>query len=179
MQFRTLDFGMETCSIVIALPGQDHSEPGSKVVDTYRFAHESKIDVWKVNAPRRLNPEKLSWSTRPALDGLFASMSVNVSRLATTWESPEFHCRSGTLHTFEFACAEGASPCHIQFVEDYKRHDGNLGKHFGPRYMVLLLMQLRSVLFAPESFVLGTIFIGESICILSTYHEQANQVCFV
>ncbi|KAH6914549.1 hypothetical protein BKA70DRAFT_550193 [Coprinopsis sp. MPI-PUGE-AT-0042] len=109
MQFRTLDFGMERCSVVLSIDAS-----------SYRYQSGSKIDIWELKAPRRLDPRSISWTSRPSRNRLFSSMALSVN--TTGLESPEFRCSSGSLHAFEFACSDSEA-CQLEYRQDAKKHD--------------------------------------------------------
>ncbi|KAH6899468.1 hypothetical protein BKA70DRAFT_1437278 [Coprinopsis sp. MPI-PUGE-AT-0042] len=107
LQFRILDFGMERCRFTLAI------EPA-----TYRYQSGSKIDVWELDAPKRFDPQIMSWSTRPSRIRLFSTLTLDTN--STVYESPEFHCRSRALRTFEVACS-GTAMCQLEFRQDVKK----------------------------------------------------------
>jgi hypothetical protein len=110
MQFRALDFGMERCSFVLSIEAS-----------SYKYQPGSKVDIWELKAPRRLDPLSLSWSTRPSRNRLFASLTLGDNNTAV-YETPEFRCASASLHAFEFACSD-AKVCQLEYRQDAKKHD--------------------------------------------------------
>lgn len=109
LQFRMLDFGMERCWFTLSV------DPS-----TYRYHSDSKLDIWQLDAPKRIDPYKSSWSTRPARKQLFTTLTLNKD--TKLYESPEFACPSRSLQTFEVACS-GKAACSLEFRQDAKKHD--------------------------------------------------------
>ncbi|TFK24212.1 hypothetical protein FA15DRAFT_741981 [Coprinopsis marcescibilis] len=124
MQFRALDYGMERCTIVFSLPSHYTLSQGDPPKHS-EYLNSSIIDVWKLKAPSRLDPLTVSWVSRPARDDRMFSFTILPN--VTSYESPEFFCRSGSLHSFEFDCADDSSEgtCLLEFKQD--THDPQLG----------------------------------------------------
>ncbi|TFK24229.1 hypothetical protein FA15DRAFT_641384 [Coprinopsis marcescibilis] len=117
MQYRALDYGMERCTVVLSLPSHQilsQADPPKHSAHT----KGSIIDVWKLKASSRLDPLTVSWASRPARDDRLFSFTILPN--VTSYESPEFFCRSGSLHSFEFGCADDSSTanCMLEFTQD-------------------------------------------------------------
>ncbi|KAJ3013527.1 hypothetical protein NUW54_g1570 [Trametes sanguinea] len=101
-QFRTVDFGMEECSLVFRLPGSgDRIE--SK--EPFQFNPLSVFDVYRLDAPAPLDIRKLSYHTRPPVQEKVATVSPRPGE--ETFVS-RFPCPWSTLHTFEVVCSKGS-----------------------------------------------------------------------
>lgn len=123
---------MERCSIVLSLNAS-----------SYRYRSGSKIDVWELKAPRRLDPLSVSWSTRPSRNHLFSSFILDDN--TTAYETPEFRCSSGSLHGFEFACSDSKA-CQLEYQQDAKKHD--LGaSNLSLLFLVSLMMVFNRALY--------------------------------
>ncbi|KAI9060944.1 hypothetical protein FKP32DRAFT_1576989 [Trametes sanguinea] len=108
------DFGMERCSLEFTIPvGSSSSGSGDTDMDIM-----SSIQVWRVDAPRKLDLRYLSWNSRPNRVDLVASWSVYPNHTVT---SPEFICPSGSFQTFELGCV-GAG-CLVDFRQTFKQKD--------------------------------------------------------
>ncbi|KAF9240374.1 hypothetical protein BU15DRAFT_87620 [Melanogaster broomeanus] len=62
LQFRTIDFGMEKCELVIGLPWGDEELEGNA---TFGFQDLSAFDVYRLDHPGSVDVRKLSWRSRP------------------------------------------------------------------------------------------------------------------
>jgi hypothetical protein len=108
-QFRMHDFGMERCVIVISVPAQSTSAPGS-VDEDHRFipgGYEIKgdtqtIELWKLEDTQTpLDLRTLNYRNKPRRESLFASVNIAPGEDTRT---REFFCREDSLQTFEFVC---------------------------------------------------------------------------
>ncbi|KAI0631447.1 hypothetical protein C8Q77DRAFT_1061477 [Trametes polyzona] len=100
-QFRTVDFGMEDCELVIRLPGiHDRLESA----EPFRLHANSAFDVFRLHAPKALEIRALSYATRPRAKEKVATV---VPRAGEETAVARFPCAWSTLHTFEIACASG------------------------------------------------------------------------
>jgi len=108
LQFRMLDFGMERCWFTLSI------DPS-----TYRYQSGSTLDIWELDAPKRLDPHTTSWYTRPTRGHLLSTFTLDKN--TTIYESPEFRCPSRALRTFEVACS-GKALCDLEFRQDAKKH---------------------------------------------------------
>ena len=124
MQFRALDYGMERCTIVLSLPSHQTLSQADPPKHS-EYTNGSIIDVWKLKVSTRLDPHTVSWVSRPARDVRLFSFTILPN--ATSYESPEFFCRSGSLHSFEFGCADDSSKanCLLEFKQN--THQPQLG----------------------------------------------------
>ncbi|KAF8487759.1 hypothetical protein JB92DRAFT_2758829, partial [Gautieria morchelliformis] len=102
LQFRTMDFGMERCALVLRLPIVGESDASS--------ANTTTLDICTLDAPRLLDPRVLSWETRPRCQ---KHMGTLVGRPGREVQLPDFPCPWGSLHTYEVACASDAPECNI------------------------------------------------------------------
>jgi hypothetical protein len=102
LQFRTMDFGMERCALVLRLPSLGPSDVSS--------ANTTILDICRVDAPRLLDPRVLSWETRPRCQKHVGKV---VGRPGGEVQLPDFPCPWGSLHTYEVACASDVSDCNI------------------------------------------------------------------
>ncbi|KAJ6540554.1 hypothetical protein B0H19DRAFT_1381617 [Mycena capillaripes] len=117
-QFRVRDFGMERCNLTLlpfVPPPPRSGTHGHRAVDETKATgtFKGRVELYRLRLDNeRLNPETLSWDTRPARVGdALASWDVsNKGRVDTS----EFACPSGSIMTFELACA-GASDCQVDF----------------------------------------------------------------
>ncbi|VDB90021.1 unnamed protein product [Peniophora sp. CBMAI 1063] len=96
-QFRTLDWGMDNCTVEIVLP------PITNDVTTLNRIHApSEIALWLLDPSSELDVKKLSFSTKPArvtsLGRLTVSPGVNVT-------SPTFTCPRDAFPTIEIECS--------------------------------------------------------------------------
>ncbi|KAJ7100371.1 hypothetical protein C8R44DRAFT_809765 [Mycena epipterygia] len=115
-QFRTIDFGMETCVLTLATNASASVSP-----------RPFTLAVWTLTTPAPLSPHTLSWDTRPSRRELLATLPFTFTPGASTNElrTPEFACPARTLLTFEVACAEGGKEdaCYMKFVQDNKSRE--------------------------------------------------------
>ncbi|KAL7282719.1 hypothetical protein ACG7TL_004193 [Trametes sanguinea] len=108
------DYGMERCSLEMTIPFGSSS---SRFSDTSSGVMSS-IQVWRVDAPRKLDLRFLSWNSRPNRLELVASWSLYPNN---TVASPEFFCPSGSFQTFELGCL--GSGCLVDFRQTPKQKD--------------------------------------------------------
>ncbi|TFK35072.1 hypothetical protein BDQ12DRAFT_635563 [Crucibulum laeve] len=113
MQFRILDFGMESCKLNVTIPSGDEAKADKK--NATISSDPLVLDIWYLQASKGVDTSRLSWSTLPKRQGLFTSLRIEAGR---TTQSPEFHCRSGSLYTFELTCSDPR--CHLEFQQDMK-----------------------------------------------------------
>ncbi|KAL1940040.1 hypothetical protein VTO73DRAFT_9375 [Trametes versicolor] len=106
VQFWAGDYGMERCSLEFTLPASATAETVF-------------IQAWRVDAPQRLSPGALTWTSRPKKNGLLISQEVKVNG---TVRSEEFHCHSGSFQAFELGCA--GDRCLVDFRQDSKLEAG-------------------------------------------------------
>ncbi|OCH85534.1 hypothetical protein OBBRIDRAFT_739734 [Obba rivulosa] len=101
-QFRTVDFGMEECSLVIRLPRYDEPLEGK---DPFLMDPSSTLAVYTLDVPGTLDVRMLSWRTHPARTSKLGSL---IPRAGEESEVARFPCVWASLHTFEVACAIGS-----------------------------------------------------------------------
>ncbi|KAJ7485124.1 hypothetical protein B0H11DRAFT_1806448 [Mycena galericulata] len=100
VQFRVQDFGMEKCTLTLST-SLTAPAPGGR------------MDLWKLDKDRRLDPHDVSWKTRPSRSRLVISWDLGHSAALTT---DEFPCKSTSILTFELACSSRAD-CTLQFIQ--------------------------------------------------------------
>lgn len=72
------------------------------------FPPKPTFDVWSLNAEWEVNTAHLSWVTRPPRNKHLGQLIIEENSTAYL---PEFHCESGSLLSFELACAS----CTVDF----------------------------------------------------------------
>ncbi|EDR06627.1 uncharacterized protein LACBIDRAFT_294591 [Laccaria bicolor S238N-H82] len=111
VQFRTLDYGMERCTLHASLPDKtDALDPAATIV------HPSTLDIWRLNIDyeiTRHRPE--SWKFAPLRKSLFGTFEFPQGE---DWASDDFHCRSLSYTTLEFTCSTKTPDCHVDFWQD-------------------------------------------------------------
>ncbi|KAI0631479.1 hypothetical protein C8Q77DRAFT_1218951 [Trametes polyzona] len=105
LQFRAIDFGMEDCRLVITLPALNAPlERGASL----SLTPGSRLDVFRLDAPRPVDVQTLSYRTRPPPLAVGAKLAtVVVDGKGGDVEVTRFACPWSSLHVFEVACAEG------------------------------------------------------------------------
>ncbi|KAI0643351.1 hypothetical protein C8Q79DRAFT_915164 [Trametes meyenii] len=101
-QFRTFDFGMEDCALMLRLPGPDDRIESA---EPFRFNELSVLDVFRLDAPKPLDVRTLSFNTRPPARDKVATVAPHAGGET---DVARFPCAWGTLHTFEVRCAPGS-----------------------------------------------------------------------
>ncbi|CDO70536.1 hypothetical protein BN946_scf184573.g4 [Trametes cinnabarina] len=102
-QFRTVDFGMEECSLVFRLPGSGHRIESK---EPFQFDPRSVFDIYRLESSKPLDVRTLSYRTRPPMKEKVATISP---RAGEDTLITHFPCSWSSLHTFEVACAEGSN----------------------------------------------------------------------
>ncbi|PBK76489.1 hypothetical protein ARMSODRAFT_999055 [Armillaria solidipes] len=114
LQFRVMDFGMEHCTLMGAIPSAADLERSAKSVPVVS-SETAKIEVWFLDDNDvQLNAETLSYSKRPrrkALAGVWGATTDQRVQISDTFE-----CSSRSLLTFEFVCTE--PECCMHFTQD-------------------------------------------------------------
>lgn len=108
VQFRVMDFGMENCTLAIAVPSMN------KTNDVIISGNDAKasIDIWMLPPmTKRLDFRTLTWANKPSRTTHFYSLPVEYGE---TSETPAFHCSSLSHQTFEITCATPG--CHIDII---------------------------------------------------------------
>lgn len=117
VQFRTLDYGMERCTLHASLPDKtDALDPAATIV------HPSTLDIWRLNIDyeiTRHRPE--SWKFAPLRKSLFGTFEFPQGE---DWASDDFHCRSLSYTTLEFTCSTKTPDCHVDFWQDRASANG-------------------------------------------------------
>ncbi|KAI1784842.1 hypothetical protein LXA43DRAFT_191240 [Ganoderma leucocontextum] len=112
-QFRTIDFGMEDCHLVLTVP-----ELGTvlEAGASFTMHPQSHLDVFRLTTNSPIDPGALMYRTRPK----GAEKVGTVHADALSWESGggdiavyRFKCPRASLHTFEVACAVGSRECFL------------------------------------------------------------------
>ena len=101
MEYRTIDFGMEDCHLILTLP-----EQGSVLeLDAYsNVSMISKVDVFLLDAEGPLDMKHLSYRTRPKVTKRLAA-DVQVTTGGDTLLH-RFFCPTAALYAFEITCAD-------------------------------------------------------------------------
>lgn len=106
VQFRAIDYGMETCELKLTMNPDTVTQMSSSPFE---------LEVFRLNATIPLDRKTANYKTRPPRLAKVASIRVN-PRLNTTWHR-NFGCASDEVLTFEVACQpdiEGAD-CHLEW----------------------------------------------------------------
>ncbi|GJE92357.1 hypothetical protein PsYK624_085110 [Phanerochaete sordida] len=117
VQFRTIDFGMEDCELVVDLPAHGAALEGGAA---FALQPGSRFDVFRVRTAQALQTKTLSWRTRPSTRELVTSVAPEAGARTTV---ARFPCPRGSLHTFEVACA-GEEDC---LVDVWSSHNYTWG----------------------------------------------------
>lgn len=64
----------------------------------------ASLDIWELDAPKKLNFNTLTWDSKPARIGKMGTLEAGYDRVG---KLGPFECRSGTYRTYEVACKEG------------------------------------------------------------------------
>ncbi|KAK0199156.1 hypothetical protein F5146DRAFT_122320 [Armillaria mellea] len=114
LQFRVMDFGMEHCTLMGAIPSAADLERSGKSVPVLH-SETAKIEAWFLDDNNvQLNVETLSYSKRPrrkALAGVWGATTGQRVQI-----SDPFECSSRSLVTFEFVCTK--PECYMHFTQD-------------------------------------------------------------
>lgn len=100
LQFRTIDFGMEECSLVLRLPDERLAEADGI---SYTMSDPLSLNVCAMDVAKLLDVKQVTWRSRPQCSehittvGVIPGEEVELSRFPCAW---------GTFHTFEVSCAE-------------------------------------------------------------------------
>ena len=108
LQFRTIDFGMESCQLVLRLPALDDSLP-----DPFNFHGEDGVavlDVCELEADDLLDLPKLTWASRPSCRKNVGTFVVTPGGEASL---PQFPCKWASLHSFEVSCSPHSPDCSV------------------------------------------------------------------
>ncbi|TBU27415.1 hypothetical protein BD311DRAFT_724083 [Dichomitus squalens] len=103
VQYRTIDFGMEDCHLVLTLP-----EPGVSLEAgaSSNVTLSSRITVFRLAAEHPVDVKTLSYRTRPKVSrGVAVRVQPGIGGDTLLHRFP---CPSASLHVFEIACADGS-----------------------------------------------------------------------
>jgi len=107
LQFRTLDFGFERCSLAIRLPSLEERLPNPEPYVFRGMGDSLQVNVWALETTQRpLDAQTLSSNRRPVRRDLLATLDVQPG---VQVQLPDFHCPSGTFHAFEVTCGDDSS----------------------------------------------------------------------
>ncbi|KAJ7456066.1 hypothetical protein FB451DRAFT_1407402 [Mycena latifolia] len=151
-QFRTIDWGMETCVLTLALNTSSLS------------ASSTALEVYALDTFLPLDPRTLSWQTRPARTRRVGSLALTSSAEAASGqkeasaspsassvegdapaandrraegsvklESPSFPCPARTPLTFEVVCSSPEEGCKMEFEQSNR--DTQLGTFLPPSFL--------------------------------------------
>lgn len=110
VQFRTIDWGMEFCSLRIRLPNKE-----SAAASNFTTTPGSKgnfIDVYSIPTNSIINLDKLSYRTRPTLGDKVARVKINDGADMDY----RFACAMDSLHTF--ALTSGNANTGVEWWQD-------------------------------------------------------------
>jgi hypothetical protein len=115
VQFRVQDFGMEKCTLTLstgmAPPASGHH--GRRDAGHAHLPPAGRMDLWRLDQARAIDPQRLSWRTRPKRSSLVTSWDLAHSASLRT---DEFACKSTSILTFELACS-GQKDCLLDFTQ--------------------------------------------------------------
>ncbi|EMD31795.1 hypothetical protein CERSUDRAFT_100023 [Gelatoporia subvermispora B] len=114
-QFRSVDFGMEECSLVVILPELGDQLEGDLPL---KMITSATLAVHTLDADMPLDVRKLSWRTKPART---EKMTTFTPRAGQETVITRFPCPWASLHTFEVACV---SDC---LLDVWSSHNGTWG----------------------------------------------------
>ncbi|KZT04283.1 uncharacterized protein LAESUDRAFT_682844 [Laetiporus sulphureus 93-53] len=117
LQFRTMDYGMESCALALRLPSPEDSE-SLQLAEGARDVH---LDVCALDVSRQLKPRSLSWATRPRCQ---THVGTLVAGPGEEVRFPEFPCSWGSLHTYEISCSADSPDC---LVDVWATRNGTWG----------------------------------------------------
>ena len=122
VQFRAIDFGMESCTLAFDFPAAgDQPEPGA----TFDIRPSSRFDVFRLDIEKKIDTDKLSFSTRPPVLSKVATIEAHIHGMTVITEFP---CPSMSLYGFEIACAKG-SDC---FLDVWTSQNKTYGEQHPP-----------------------------------------------
>ncbi|KAE9388829.1 hypothetical protein BT96DRAFT_1025284 [Gymnopus androsaceus JB14] len=105
IQFRILDWQLESCRLHIYVPQYSSVATGSG---------ESFIDIYRLTSTSVLEIDKLSRSTQPAIEEKLATVNLS-SEHGVDWNYP-FQCAMDSLHTFSLVA--GSKSTSAQWWQD-------------------------------------------------------------
>lgn len=113
-QFRTLDWGMENCTIEIVLP------PTTTDTTTLKQIHDpSTLSLWLLDPSGELDVKRLSYSTKPARVASLGRLTVTSGMNVT---SMGFICPRDAFPTIEVECA--SAQCAVDVIHTGRSEGG-------------------------------------------------------
>jgi len=119
VQFRILDFGMESCSLAITIP-RSNKDFGPMITSSSQN-RTVNLDIWALPTKRKLDLRTLSWTTRPQPRVYIGALAVTYDDSHTD-QTPRFACQSGSYQTFEIGCS--SADCHMDIWSTGKAASG-------------------------------------------------------
>lgn len=101
IQFRTIDYGMENCSLVLTVPMTLTGNSSFEAPD-FDKQKASQIHIWAVSQLSKLDSQNITWNTKPPLRTFLGQLDARMGFTATI---SNFPCKSGAYFTFELSCA--------------------------------------------------------------------------
>ncbi|KIK52791.1 hypothetical protein GYMLUDRAFT_49750 [Collybiopsis luxurians FD-317 M1] len=115
MQFRTIDYGMETCQLIADMPSfQDLLKHKKHKLYQLPSGADTLVDIWTLDATEELDVTKLSFATKPRRIARVGQWNVTLGY--ETLLSPKIPCPSRSILAFELACA--TEKCDIIMRQD-------------------------------------------------------------
>jgi hypothetical protein len=153
---------MENCQLVLNVPSPQTLANANEAQPTGTVGAKGivlsapfvDIHVWRLDhaSTRFLDPQRLSWNTRPPRARGLPLVTFTLSN-ETTAMSTNFSCTSDSLQTFEFACASEA--CLVDFWQD--REEPMLGALLYPASRKEILTRIDSGVSFTVFFHIGAI----------------------
>ncbi|KZV66623.1 hypothetical protein PENSPDRAFT_688826 [Peniophora sp. CONT] len=113
-QFRTLDWGMDNCTVDIVLP------PATNEVTTLNQIHApSTLSLWLLDPSRELDVKKLSYATKPTRVSSLGQLTVSPG---VSLSSPAFACPRDAFPTVEVECV--SAQCAIDVLHTGRSEGG-------------------------------------------------------
>lgn len=146
-QFRVIDYGMENCSITVAIPALTSSSlksfsPSSAMSDS-ASSPNVHLEIYILKATSKLDLSTLSWKTKPARS---THLGTLVATPGTTAElSSAFECKRGTYVTVEVTCPDEDKDCMVEVVNDAPEAIGEM-----PFIPLLVISALTDIMVSPQ-----------------------------
>ncbi|KAH7912744.1 hypothetical protein BJ138DRAFT_1112041 [Hygrophoropsis aurantiaca] len=96
--FRVLDFGMESCSLAIAVAQKNQT---TDFISGPRGDDTVTLDIWSLEVQGVPDLHNLSWKTRPQSRSFLGPLTVSYGAIHQT---PQFPCNSQSYVTVEVSC---------------------------------------------------------------------------
>ncbi|EIM81462.1 uncharacterized protein STEHIDRAFT_142122 [Stereum hirsutum FP-91666 SS1] len=134
-EFRVIDYGMENCSITVAIPALTSSSIKSFSPSSATSGSSSSpnvhLEIYSLDTTSKLDLSTLSWKTKPARS---THLGTLVATPGTTAElSSAFICKRGTYVTVEVTCPDEDKDCTVEVVNDAPEAVGEI-------FLILLLV---------------------------------------